>query len=263
MDVNLNNPKVDVIVLIAGEGKRLRPLTNDRPKGLLCCEDGSSIFSNVVRAFANQAWTPTIIPVIGHGRAKVHEEIARLDEINQFEYVYNPFYATAGPLVSLWLGLLQSKNDQVIVVNGDTLVTEALVQKVVPWIKGRNQSSRPSISLCVSQSQEFQPDDMKVALDADGAFVRTGKDIAPGTDVVKSAGVMSVRDCLGKRELKARLDQLVMDNKCLARKYYWHNVMDEVKDLFKVELIKVDSDSWYEIDTKIDHQSMIASGLEK
>lgn len=254
--------KVDVVVLIAGEGKRLRPLTQDRPKGLICCEDGCSIFHHLVKAVAAQDWDATIIPVLGHGRQKVHEEMEALADFVNFDYVYNPFYASAGPLVSLWLGFLQSKNNQVLVVNGDTLIKEPVLEAVARWLK-ENQEDLPEVSLCVSSADEFHADDMKVAVDARGAFVRTGKDILPGQGVFKSAGVMSVRNKLSKDILKTRLDEMVMDPQCLARKYYWHNVVDEVKEQCKVRLLQVSLDSWYEIDTSIDLHSMAAAGKEQ
>jgi len=250
-------PKVDIVVLLAGEGKRLRPLTKDRPKALLCCEGGISIFHNLVKAVVAQPWDATIIPVIGHGRHKVHEEMDALANLVKFDHVHNPFYATAGPLASLWLGVLQAKNEHLLVVNGDTLVKESLVEKLVPWLQGDN--AQGEVSLCVSNSDEFEPDDMKVAVDAQGAFVATGKDIDPSSRRLKSAGVMALRGKENKDILKARLDQMVMDPQRLTRKYYWHNVLDEVKDDFKIDLIPVAADSWYEIDTRIDFKTMVAS----
>lgn len=251
---------VDVIILMAGEGRRLRPLTNDRPKSLLSCDDGESIFSHTVQAVASQSWKATIIPVIGHGRDKVHEEMASLSSLASFDYVYNPFYASTGPLISFWLGLLQSKNDSVVVVNGDTLMKEQLMEKVATWVGSDNNSQSPEISLCVSKAEEFQPDDMKVLLDANGQFSKTGKDIEPAPGVLKSAGAITVRDPRSRKVLKQKIEQLLMDNDCLEKRYYWHNILDELKGVLDINLIEVGPDSWYEVDTLIDLQSMIASG---
>lgn len=248
--------KVDVVVLMAGEGRRLRPLTNDRPKGLLCCDDGISIFTHLVRSFVAHDWDVTIIPVIGHGWQKVCEELTSLKEIATFDYVCNPFYNTAGPLVSLWLGMMQSKSDGVVFLNGDTLIKESLVKEIVPWMYAKSTSEKPEVGLCVSQTTEFEKDDMKVSLHQDGSFGKAGKDLEIGPVGLKSAGVLCVRNAQSKDALREKLDQLIMDEKSLSKKYFWHNIVNEVKGLLGVDLLEVKSNCWYEVDTPLDLESM-------
>ena len=248
---------VDVVVLMAGEGRRLLPLTKDRPKGLLCCDDGASIFTHMVQSFVVCHQDVTFIPVIGHGSAKVNEEINRLNHMAEFSCVYNPFYANSGPLVSLWLGLIQSKQSRVIIVNGDTLIKEDLVKNIVPWIQAEIKAVNPEVGLCVSSAENFEKDDMKVLLDNSGCFRKTGKDIDTGRGVMKSAGVLCIRDIKSKNIIKDKLNQLLMEGNPLEKTYYWHNLLNEAAETFQVDLISVDLNSWCEVDTLVDLKSMI------
>lgn len=255
--------KVDVIVLMAGKGRRLLPLTKDRPKSLLLCEGGRSIFEHIVRAFTAFSWAPTIIPVIGHGHVKVAEELKRLGALAAYDPVLNPFYAEAGPLVSVWLGLNRSAGDKVIILNGDTLIRESLVEDLARWVLGAGDAKKPEAGVCVTPTSHFQPDDMKIILDEKGRLERAGKDIAPGAGVVKSAGVIAVRDAAGKAALQRRLDELLMEGEALSPRYYWHNILVEIKEFFEIIMIEVAPDSWYEVDTNFDLEPVSETPVRK
>ena len=254
--VEQGSPKVDVIVLMAGKGKRLLPLTKDRPKSLLFCEGGMSIFEHIVRAFVSYSWSPTIIPVIGHGHRKVYEELERLSALAQYSPAANPFYDSAGPLVSLWLGLLRSCNEKVVILNGDTLIREPLVTDLARWITKTGAAGKYEVGACVTTTAQYQPDDMKILLGEKGSFKRAGKDIVPAAGVVKSAGVIALRDRSCKEALKAKLDDLLMGEKALGTRFYWHNILNEIKEQFEIGLIEVAPDSWYEVDTNFDLNSI-------
>jgi L-glutamine-phosphate cytidylyltransferase len=240
---------------MAGEGRRLLPLTNDRPKALLHCDDGISIFEHTVRAFITKDLNATIIPVIGHGRLKVLEEVTRLSNIAHFCCATNPFYLTAGPLVSLWVGLMQSKSEQVLILNGDTVIKESLVENLKKWLQLETDDLKPKAGICITKTSDLKKDDMKILVE-DGCFFKAGKDISPDSSVMKSAGVMCIKSYYGKDLLKEKLDLLLMDDKYLKTNFYWHNILNEIKKTFSIDLIYVEADSWHEVDTEEDLKLM-------
>jgi len=247
-----NYSELDVIILMAGEGRRLQPLTNDRPKSLLVCDDGMSILEHIVRAFISKGINANIIPIIGHGRLKALEEIAKLSKIASFSCISNPFYLKAGPLVSLWLGLMQSKSKQVLVLNGDTIITGNLIAKVGQWLQLKRDDAKPSVGICLTRTKDLNKDDMKVLVDDDGVFLKAGKDILPGSSVLKSAGVFCIHNSCGKKLLKDKLDLLLLQDEPLKTNFYWHNILNEIKEAFFIDLIFVEADSWHEVDTEKD-----------
>lgn len=247
---------VDIVVLMAGQGKRLLPLTEDRPKALLCDKKGVSIFEHTVQAANKFRWKTTIIPVIGHGYTKVWETVESLTEIGKFDCVYNPFSDQSGPLISFWLGLMQSKSDIVVFLNGDTLIKPALFENIDNWIRTKKAADFPEIGMCVSESTSFQKDDMKVKLDESNYFDQTGKEVPEGPDVMKSAGVICVRNKASKKALKEKVEEIFTTNSSMKKNFYWHNLLNESKGIFSIDLINVDADSWFEIDTLVDLKSI-------
>ncbi len=240
--------EVAVIVLMAGEGKRMRPLTKDRPKALLCVPDGKSIFTHIAESFAKTELNPIMIPVVGHGVDKVDEEMEKLQEFIRFQKVYNPFYKTTGPLISVWLGLLASKENCVIVTNGDTMLREELTEEVNRWLQ-QQQDDRPALGLCVSKSAAATKDDMKVKTTDENGFLEVGKHIVPDSKTLKSAGVFIVNGKEVQQALAEKIDGILKTEEGFKTSYHWHNLVNEMSKDFKVDLIEVDSNSWCEMDT--------------
>lgn len=243
---------IDIIILLAGEGRRLLPLTRDRPKGLISCEDGLSIFEHTIKALYHCGWKAKIVPVIGHGRAKMDEIVDSLKDTMMIQPVYNPFYASRGPLFSLYLGLNQSTSSTLLIMNGDTLIREALFERVEHWIKEKRKNQRPEIGVCVSPGTFFHADDMKVLLTEERSFLRVGKAMEPSPLMVKSAGVISVKDKQSREVLRERLLSMLERREALKQSYHWHNLLNELNGSFSIDLIEVKDESWYEIDTIFD-----------
>lgn len=255
--MNKANYVADIIVLMAGEGKRMYPLTKDRPKGLLPCKDGLTIFNHLVKSFSKEFKDICFVPVLGHGRKKVIEEIDLLKDQANFQFISNPFYASAGPVISLWLGLVQSKSNMVVIVNGDTLLRDDCIRNITTWMQNNQEHSTLKMGLCVSKSHAYNKDDMKVQLSSDGELAYIGKGMSPGQSDYKSAGVLCINNKLSKYLLVEKLNDLVMEEKAKDKKYYWHNVIVELKDKLKIDLIEVDNDSWCEVDTNGDLNTLI------
>ena len=249
--VKKDQTNIDVVILMAGEGRRLLPLTKDRPKALLYFKDGMSIFEHIVRAFTNSSLKVNIIPVVGHGRQKVQAEVDRLRNLARFQCVTNPFYSTAGPLVSFWLGLLESRSERVVILNGDTIITQGLVNKVVSWFN-KSEQNKPFVGICTTAMDDFLEDDMKIRLDKAGRFDMVGKNIQPGENVLKSAGVLCINNYLTKNALREKVSELLMGEKAVGKKYYWHNILNEINGTLVIDFIDVNKDSWYEVDTNGD-----------
>ncbi len=84
------------VVVVAGRGRRLHPLTEDMPKPLLGIGE-TTILENQLRNLAG-CGIDDIVIVTGY-RADMVERLAGPD----ISYIYNPFYETSNSLVSLWL----------------------------------------------------------------------------------------------------------------------------------------------------------------
>jgi len=176
---------VKAIILGAGQGKRLLPLTSDRPKNTI------ELAGRTMLAWQVEQLTRcgvTSISVVTGFKAEVQER--EIDSLRgrypgcSFENIFNPFYKVADNLVSCWMAGSRMHTDFVL-VNGDTLFHESVLRRLL--------SSRSApITLAIDKKQHYDEDDMKVHLDGT-RLLEIGKDL-PGDRVSgESIGMLSFR----------------------------------------------------------------------
>ena len=243
---------IEVIILMAGEGRRMRPLTEDRPKALLNLKDGNSIFSYIVRSFEKISDNLKIIPIYGHGAEVVEETLGNYRGKTRFSPVFNPFYKETGPLISLWLGLFRTTGDTLVVINGDTMVTEDLTEKLRDWMESNESSG--GAGLCVSKADHYSMDDMKVHVGGGGFFRAVGKHLEPNEHTLKSAGVFVADGEAEVKKLKNKVQELVKQPHTSGTKFHWHNVVNEMSSIIPVKCIETPGNSWCEMDTPEEFQ---------
>lgn len=114
------------IVLAAGRGTRLAPLTIHNAKALLKLDENTTLIERTLRMIKENDADADIVLVVGfkHG---LFEKM-----IQGVQFVYNPFYSVTNSIGSLWMArehLLDS--DNVIIMNADVLVSEKLMKEVI------------------------------------------------------------------------------------------------------------------------------------
>ena len=86
---------MDAVIVAAGEGKRLRPATEDTPKCLLPL-DGRLLIEYSLRIL-EQHNVRRIGFVVGYLKERFPELLG-----SQYTYIFNPFYALTNNMASLW-----------------------------------------------------------------------------------------------------------------------------------------------------------------
>ncbi len=142
------------IILSAGQGSRLLPLTADRPKCLVDFS-GRSLLAWQVGVLADQG-VREIDVVTGFKTEMVEEELERLARPGLMLNVrFNPFYKVADNLGSCWIAREAMSRD-FIILNGDTLVSPEIARQVLA-------SDNWPITVCVDEKEQYDSDDMKVS----------------------------------------------------------------------------------------------------
>jgi choline kinase len=148
---------VKVVILGAGQGKRLLPLTADLPKALLDI-GGRSLVARQIDAFADCGISEFVV-ITGYGHDLMVEALdAIAAERNlTIRTVYNPFYAVADNLASCWMARHEMTGD-FIQVNGDNVFKAGLVEALLADAGGK-------VTAAINHKERYDADDMKVMLD--------------------------------------------------------------------------------------------------
>lgn len=147
------NPPHRAIILSAGQGKRLSPLTDRRPKCLIELSGRTMLGWQLRRLEA--AGVSEAVVVTGFGANLVDAEVARTQLPGlKVRTLFNPFYALADNLASCWLARAEM-DTEVLLLNGDTLFEAAVAERLI---------AAPPAEICIAIDRKptYDSDDMKV-----------------------------------------------------------------------------------------------------
>lgn len=112
------------IILTAGVGRRLYPLTKDIPKGLLKVSVKTILEYQI--DFLCDYGIKDIVLVVGHGAKKVKEVIG-----NKVKYVFNPKYKDTNNIFSLWVAREEIRGFDCVLIHGDTIFYPKILKRLV------------------------------------------------------------------------------------------------------------------------------------
>ena len=185
------------IVLAAGGGTRLRPLTDALPKTLLPVEGERTIFELAVANLRAVEITDVVV-VTGHA-AKLIEDVAPALQQRYgvtLHMVFNERYADWNNAHSLWMAR-DAFRESALLVNGDTVHPVQVQQRLV-------DAREAPIMLALDDQKDLGDEEMKVALGADGTLQRINKALDPaavdgeyiGVSLIEAAAAEPLADAL-------------------------------------------------------------------
>ncbi len=223
----------NALLLSAGRGRRLAPLTDHRPKCLLPIAS-RRVLEWQIRALV-EAGVHDITVVTGFRAADVEVLLRTIGIDAELRAVFNPFYARADNIGSCWEARYWIGSDTLL-INGDTLFEPAVVTRVLT-------EARAPISVTIDRKERYDSDDMKVRV-AGERLVAIGKTLAEPIDG-ESIGMIRFREGGGPRFVAA-LERLLRDEANLRRWYL--SVIDELARAGGVEVVSIAGLAWAEID---------------
>jgi L-glutamine-phosphate cytidylyltransferase len=176
---------VKAIILSAGQGRRLLPLTENTPKCLLLVAEKPVLVWQIDALLAVGVDDITI--VAGFQVGLIEELLLRhYADYPRIKVLFNPFFEVADNLASCWIARTVMDSD-FLLLNGDTVIESALLAQVL------NSESAP-ITLSVDYKDTYDADDMKVQLNADGRVKQVSKIIPPHQVDAESIGLIYFRE---------------------------------------------------------------------
>ena len=226
------------VILSAGQGKRLLPLTADRPKCILPVR-GRTMIEWQVDELA-RCGIEQVIAVLGYGAGKVEEVLRRRYGTDRVKTVYNEAYAVSDNLVSCWK-VHDEMDSDFILLNGDTLFEAAVVKRLLG-------AERQPVTVTISHKERYDDDDMKVELDGQ-RVVRIGKDLLPDQVDGESIGMILFRD-RGPMIFRDALEKALNDPSSQSKWYL--SVIDNLAQSMPVWTCSVAGLQWCEVDYPAD-----------
>src|SRR4051812_45423259 len=169
------------IILSAGQGSRLGHLVDDRPKCLIDF-NGRTLLDRQLDALEANGIHEAVV-VTGFHDELIKQAIAGRSGGPAVRTVYNPFYKVADNTGSLYMARHELSGD-CLVWNGDTLVSRALMAKVVA-------NSQDGICVTIDRKDGYDEDDMKV-VEEGGRVKAIGKRISEAVNA-ESIGLLAFR----------------------------------------------------------------------
>lgn len=115
------------IILAAGKGTNLQPLTLKTPKSLYKLDRDTTVLQRMIRTIRRFDQKAEIIVVAGF----MYEHVLREVERENVIIVRNPFYAQTGSVASLWFARKYLERDNVTIMSSDIVLEDKLVKDII------------------------------------------------------------------------------------------------------------------------------------
>lgn len=225
------------VLLAAGTGSRLYPLTKKEPK-CLTMVSGTSILARLVSNLNEHGFKRLII-VTGHLEDCIRNFLGNQSGNIKIEYVFSPKYKSTNNIYSLWMARKKIK-ESFMLIESDLVFDKSLLSDMVypdrmaaalmqPWMDGT----------CVTVDQE----------NTVKTFVPNNEEVF-GENIYKTVNIYSLSYKSWSNVLK-RLNEYIKAGK--VNDYYEKVFADLVAEgSLSFEKISFDDKPWYEIDNLLD-----------
>ncbi|MGE0483398.1 MAG: NTP transferase domain-containing protein [Gammaproteobacteria bacterium] len=226
------------IILSAGQGRRLLPLTEQRPKAALAV-GARAVLEWQLHEIA-QCAVDEVVVVTGFGADYVDAIVAGQHDVPA-RALYNPFFAACDNLGTCWVAR-HEMTAPFVIINGDTLFEAAILQRLL------DDRARAPITLVTDSKPSYDADDMKVVV-ADGRLRRVGKQLDVKRVTGESIGMMHF-DAHGAQRFREQVEFMMRHGSGL--KQWYLSAIDTLAGEDIVTTCAIDGLSWGEIDDRAD-----------
>lgn len=232
------------VILAAGAGSRLKPLTDHMPKCLLKVGVKSILEMTIENLLATN--NSEIIIVTGYLENKIREFIRERFPHLQITYIYNELYASTNNIYSLWLAKDEVLGNDMMMLDSDIVFDERIISEL------QNSGYKNCLAL---KRHEVHDEEIKVKTDAHGCVIEIGKEVNVSLAEGESIGI-EIFGIEALTELYVILDRKVVTEKEVNQ--FYEAAFQELSDN---KLFIVDTTEYFcmEIDTEEDLK--IAEGL--
>jgi choline kinase len=227
------------VILAAGTGTRLQPLTDTTPKCLLDVA-GRPLLGRLLDRLADAGIRRAVV-VTGHLADRIDRHLAGAPPPLEVTTVINRGYATTNNAASLATARSAIGHHGVLLCDGDVLLSARPIPALL--------ESAGDCTLLVDGDSPLEPEAMKVEVGPEGRVTRIHKQLSPATSAGESIGIQKIVGA-ALDLLWEELDSVVARD--AARAYYEEAFQRMIDRGARFDICRVAPDTWIEIDDAID-----------
>lgn len=112
------------IILAAGKGRNLQPLTLKYPKTSFRLDEQATMLQRMVRSIRRYDKNAEIVVVLGYLADTIRQELAD----DNCKFVVNPFFEVTNSISSIWFARQYMERENVTIVHGDAVFSDEVVK---------------------------------------------------------------------------------------------------------------------------------------
>ncbi len=228
------------VLLAAGVGSRIRPLTDNSPKSLLDVA-GKSILYRMLDNVQAVGMTDVVV-ITGYLEDQIKAFITENFPGLNVTFKRNDKYEETNTGYSLLLTREFVEGHDFVKFDADVVFEKAILEKLL--------ASKVS-ALCIDRNINLEAEEVKVITDDSGKVLEVGKKLDPHKANGESIGIEKITADAGK-VLFAELDALLQDQ-ANWQEYYDDSYTTLVNKGVPFEAVDITGLKWVEIDTHADY----------
>ena len=233
-----------MIILAAGRGERLMPLTRNTPKPLIDIGNGNTLLEEQVQSLKASGIVDEIVIVVGYLAEQVEAKIGSYNDGQvKIRTIFNPFWQTSNNLMSLWMARYELDSDDILITNGDNIFTPEVFKSIAQKGEG--------VWLTVSPKVAFDCDDMKVKIE-DNMISHVAKTIPAEDAFAESPGLAMVRGKRARGLFLEQLEAMARDPNNMNR--FWLEIFNRMwmRGMSVLPFVMDMKGKWQEVDFHLD-----------
>lgn len=230
------------IILAAGIGSRIRPLTNKKHKSMLPVGD-KSILHRMLENILDNGITDVIV-ITGYLADQVKKYIITNFPSLNVTFISNDKYLDTNTGYSLMLTKDAVGDDDFVKFDADVVFEKEVLKKLL--------ESHHETALCIDTRINLEAEEVKVMLNEEGKVLEVGKKLNPHKAQGESIGIEKISKKAGKL-LFAELERLMKDE-TNWKEYYDDSYTTLVIQGVPFGAVDITGLKWVEIDTHADYE---------
>lgn len=224
------------IILAAGTGTRLRPLTENIPKTLLEL-DNKTIVERLIESFIDND-VKEFIFVVGHFKEKVEEFAIILEEKYNItiKIVTNEKYDVTNTSCSTYLAT-KNLDDDFVLINGDNVLDSQIIRKII---------NTKNTAMVIDNYKKLNEESFKIKI-KDGIIEDIGKNLNINESYGEFIGVSKVV----KSDLE-EFNRILLDLIKKDPQNYYDFAYEQLSKITKIDFVLTNGLKWTEIDDHTD-----------